>query len=251
MGNGIERAAGTPTKPVDTKAHVKAETGLHLAESTGGAGLKVGVDKNFKLNESIYLKGQAEAGLYSNGKDAAIGLELHSQKKTVYPFAGVEAQYYQNPKQKIDLYSNLVIGNSETTSNVNLNYKEDQLHLNGKLGLHAETKNGRFTFEGGVKVGEKFALDGGYDIISELRYTYSGAETAATRANTTTIESVHIDTGTEIRQKSRYAYQPGNSVNVAGFAEAEMKLGKGISLIANGEYGNNMKQGTVGIRYTF
>lgn len=234
MGNGIERA-GAQTRPIDTKVHAKAETGVHIAEQTGGAGLKVGVEKNFKLGESLYLKGEAAGGLYTNGIDAALGIELHSQKRNVYPFAGIEANYYQNPKQEIETYVSTQVGNEYCKFKSNIDYREGQLHLNGKLGLHAETKNGKFTFEGGLKAGGKLALDGGY--MTEVEHDVTINDKDKGKQGLTRYYS--------------YSYKPENKANIAGFAEAEMKLGKGISLIANGEYGNNMKQGTVGIRYTF
>ena len=52
MGNEIERA-GVQARPIDTKVHAKVEIGGRIAEKTSGAGLKVGVEKNFKLGESI------------------------------------------------------------------------------------------------------------------------------------------------------------------------------------------------------
>lgn len=100
------------------------------------------------------------------------------------------------------------------------------MYINGKLGLQAKTNNDKFLFQGGMKLGFKAAVDSGYNV--EFKETTNNSETVVTGG-----------------------YKPSNDINGGVFGKAECKIGSGMSLKADGEFGNNVREATLGIKYTF
>lgn len=268
MGNGIERAAGQ-TRPIDTKVQVKIGGAAHFDESSAGGGLNLRVDKNFKLNESIYLKGTAGAEIYSNTKGVDIGVELQSAKGNITPSAGLELQYRQGGEINYIRHNEYSVDGFYTKDVLNVKYRDDMLNANIKAGIEGTTNNGRFTAGAGIKVGGMIDIDStGSSLHNAADVTVPVTEEmsellnqlldkqqnrAQTRTTTPPLND-HLDPSdikVEIGEQTSKPKELPKHLNLGAYAHAEYKLGKGLSLFANGEYGKNVKEGTVGIRYTF
>ncbi len=265
MGNGIERA-GAQTRPIDTKVQVKLGAGAHFDQSSAGGGVNLRVDKNFKLNESIYLKGTAGAEIYSNTRGADLGIELRTAKGNITPALGAEVQYRQSGINKliVDEKSTITDGESikEFYDTSITEYRKDWINTNLKAGLEGTTNNGRFTAGAGIKFGANFDLKDPATVTNDVQVSMPQNDEFATK-----LEELCDKLGAQTRAaapmpelNTRIAiivegpaegkHLPEH-MNLSGYAHAEYKLGKGLSVFANGEFGNKVKEGTVGIRYTF
>ena len=272
MGNEIGRAVTGQTRPIDTKVQVKIGGAAHFDESGAGGGLNLRVDKNFKLNESIYLKGTAGAEIYSNTKGADIGVELQSAKGNITPSAGLELQYRQSGVKYHRMHSVYAVEGNEIETIRDMKYRDNMLNANIKAGIEGMTSNGRFTAGAGIKLGGMIdigstgsSLHNAADVNIDVRVTEETSElldklqdklTSKVQTRTTTPSLTDILENfdpSDMRVEIEYG-EPKKlpkHLNLGAYAHAEYKLGKGLSLFANGEYGHNVKEGTVGIRYTF
>ena len=258
MGNGIGSTEGA--RPIDKRVHVKVGGAAHFDGTSAGGGVNLEIEKNFPLKGSLYLKGTAGADIYTNTKGADLGVELRNSKHNITPIVGVEAQYRQSGIRNI-IFDNTVEVNGEGYYNYcnridQYKSREHMLNANLKAGLEGTTNNGRFTAGGGVKLGGKIDLGDQniehYSRYTEINETYNitGAQTRAGEADILgellkQKPPISIDTQSTIQNTL------SEHLNVAAYAHAEYNLGKGFSLFANGELGNNVKEGTIGVRYTF
>lgn len=269
MGNEIGRAVTGQTRPIDTKVQVKIGGAAHFDESGAGGGVNLRVDKNFKLNESIYLKGTAGAEIYSNTKGADIGVELQSAKGNITPSAGLELQYRQSGVKYHRMHSVYAVEGNEIETIRDMKYRDNMLNANIKAGIEGMTSNGRFTAGAGIKLGGMIdigstgsSLHNAADVtvpvteeMSELLNQLLDKQQNRAQTRTTTPPlNDHLDPSdikVEIGEQTSKPKELPKHLNLGAYAHAEYKLGKGLSLFANGEYGHNVKEGTVGIRYTF
>lgn len=228
----------------ETKAQINIGAALRMVHNNlnngmkAGVGGEIGVEKNFNLGEKSYLNTGADLGVYSNALQAKMEMNWKQKKQNFTPVLGAEVQYTTGPKQKIT-HGFSVDGN--VAQNL-IKYSEQHFDVNGKLGIEARTNNQKFTFGSGLKLGYTVA-DGGFmsklKINQQLKESYTD-EFGNVSEIVTNKEYVDI-----------YGYKPYKGLNAGVYADAELKLNKGLSLKAAGEYSNSNRAATLGVKYTF
>lgn len=218
-----------------------------LANDSGfGVGIEAGAEKKFHLKKggSTYIDFKADGGLYTNGaKRASVytGLKVEHNSNDKYrpivPDIGLETRYIENTSEHT--LSTHFPGHESVQKT---DYKSQNLQVNPKLGLEYQTKNGKFTLGAGIKAGENMPLDNGFKM--------SDSYTDKKDIEIITPQGSQIATETT-EYSAVYSKKPMVDVNLSGYANANYKVSKNLSVGLSGEYGNVNKEVKISAKYNF